>query len=165
MLNDLFGIFSEKNLNSPDSNDSGIQADALSFQHLLGDLDLYGVVEKPKRKMMTNTAEGHYQLEESVERSKELLGLTSTKSDDIKFVKANKLDEDPYSMVESDSPDEASIEPTYAMIQTENMVLRINEQVGKFLSSLKFFLLICQWTIAGHCQSGWFISFICVYDY
>lgn len=120
--------YREKNLNSPDSNDSGIQADALSFRHLLGDLDLYGVVKKPKRKTVTNTTEDHYQSEESVERSKELLDLTSTKSDDITFAKANKPDEDPYSMVEFVSPDEASIEPTYSMIQTEKIVLKINEQ-------------------------------------
>lgn len=112
---------SEKDLNSPDSNDSGIQADSQSFQHLSDDLDLYAVVKKTKKK----GAKDHHAPEEPAESTEEPLTVTLSKEDGIRAAREEEEIDDPYTAVEFDSEEK---EEVFSLIQKKKKVPRTEEQ-------------------------------------
>lgn len=122
----LFPICSEKDLNSPDSNDSGIQADSQSFQHLSDDLDLYAVVKKTKKK----GAKDHHAPEEPAESTEEPLTVALSKEDGIRVAREEEID-DPYTAVEFDSEEKEEDKRVFSLIQKKKKVSGTEEEVNK----------------------------------
>lgn len=115
-------------MSSPDSNDSGIQADsAQNFHHLSNDLDdLYGVVKKIKRKPVSHTMDERYPTDSmtSVPPSTVVQRVGISPVD-----KQRQSLDDPYATVEVDSDEEDADDAAYAVVRNKKKGMRIVEEV------------------------------------